>query len=103
MGRWHCINLAIGGPSSFLGEPVEFPTVHYGRLPRDSMNEVWRGDLCRLYRETFEMRVKAHDEALASEDIPPNSFAMQEAFARVIEAMPQAPEGCHTCHYIYGL
>ncbi len=98
-----CINLAVAGPSSFLGEPVEFPAVHYGRLPEDSLDEIWDSDLCLFYRETFEERERAHDKALAGEDFPPNLLAMQEAFNRVIAAMPQAPEGCRTCHYLYGL
>lgn len=98
-----CINLAVGGPSSFLGEPVEFPAVHFGRLPEDALEEIWKSPGCRLYREAFEERVRTHDEALAAEEIPPNLFAMQEAFARAIDAMPPAPEGCRTCHYLYGL
>lgn len=98
-----CINLAIGGPSSFLGKPIEFPAVHYGRLPEDSPDEIWDSDLCRFYRKTFEERERAHEKALAGEDFPPNLPAMQEAFTRAINAMPQAPEGCRTCHYLYGL
>ena len=98
-----CINLAIGGPSSFLGKPVDFPTVHFGSMPEDSLDQIWDGCRCRLYRETFEKRVRDHDEALAAEDIPPNLYAMQEAFARALDAMPEAPDGCRTCHYLYGL
>ena len=98
-----CINLAIGGPSSFLGEPVDFPTVHYGCMPEDSLDKAWASSRCRLYRETLEERVRDHDEALAAEDIPPSLFAMREAFARAIDAMPEAPDGCRTCHYLYGL
>jgi hypothetical protein len=28
-----CINLAIGGPTTFLGNEVIMPDAHYGRLP----------------------------------------------------------------------
>lgn len=98
-----CINLAIGGPSSFLGEPVEFPAVHYGRLPENTLTEIWNSDLCRFYRKTFNERERAHEKALAGEDFPPDLHAMQEAFSRAIDAMPPAPEGCRTCHYLYGL
>jgi hypothetical protein len=28
---------------------------------------------------------------------------LQEAFAKAREAMPAAPEGCRTCHYLYDI
>ena len=96
-----CINLAIGGPSCFLGENVVMPSVHYGRLPDEDLDTLWKTESCRFYRKRFEDRVKAHDRALVRVDIGPSLVKLQEAFAEARRAMPQAPQGCRTCHYLY--
>ncbi|MHC4178378.1 MAG: SDR family NAD(P)-dependent oxidoreductase [Planctomycetota bacterium] len=98
-----CINLAIGGASCFLGEEVVLPTVHYGRLPEEDLSALWQTESCRFYRTRFSQRVKAHDAALARADFEPSLIKLQEAFAKARQAMPQAPEGCHTCHYLYDI
>ena len=98
-----CINLAIGGPSCFLGNEVVMPTVHYGRLPDEDLMALWKTESCRFYRKRFEERVKAHDEQLARSDFEPSLIKLQEAFSTAREAMPEAPEGCRTCHYLYNI
>ncbi len=45
-----CINLALGGPTTFLGKAVEMPG-HYGRLPETGLPELWRSERCRFYRK----------------------------------------------------
>jgi len=96
-----CINLAIGGPSSFLGEDVVMPSVHYGRLPGDDLMTLWEGPTCRSYRERFDQRVAAHDRELARADFEPSLIKLQEVFTRAQKAMPEAPPGCGVCHYLY--
>ena len=59
-----CINLAIGGPTTFLGKEATIPSVHYGRLPDDDLLNLWNSDTCKMYRQQFEQRVKKHDETL---------------------------------------
>ena len=98
-----CINLAIGGPSCFLGENVEMPSVYYGSLPEEDLRELWKTDSCRFYRNRFEQRVKAHDGALARADFEPSLVKLEEAFAKARQAMPEAPPGCRTCHYLYDI
>lgn len=98
-----CINLAIGGPSCFLGEEVVMPTVHYGRLPDEDLDTLWQTQSCQFYRKRFEERVKAHDGELARANFEPSMIKLQEAFAKARQAMPQAPEGCRTCHYLYDI
>jgi short-subunit dehydrogenase/MoaA/NifB/PqqE/SkfB family radical SAM enzyme len=98
-----CINLAMGGPSCFLGEEVVMPTVHYGCLPGDDLDTLWQTESCRFYRERFEARVKAHDGELARSNFEPSLVKLQEAFAKARQAMPAAPEGCRTCHYLYDI
>lgn len=98
-----CINLAIGGPSCFLGEAVVMPAVHYGRLPEEDLAALWKTESCRFYRTRFEERVKAHDRELVRVDIGPSLVKLHEAFAKARRAMPEAPEGCRTCHYLYDI
>jgi MoaA/NifB/PqqE/SkfB family radical SAM enzyme len=98
-----CINLAIGGPSCFLGEDVTMPSVHYGCLPGEDLMALWRTESCQFYRKRFDERAKAHDAALARADFEPSLIKLKEAFAEAREAMPEAPQGCRTCHYLYDI
>jgi len=98
-----CINLAIGGPSCFLGEDVVMPTVHYGRLPDEDLMDVWKSESCQFYRKRFEDRVNAHDTELSRANFEPSLIKLEEAFADARKAMPKAPEGCRVCHYLYDI
>lgn len=98
-----CINLAIGGPSTFLGEEIVFPTVSYGNLSQHDLLDLWRTETCRFYRKQFENRVKSHDRVLASYDHGHSILKLKEAFQAAIKAMPEAPEGCARCHYLYDI
>lgn len=98
-----CINLAIGGPTTFLGRPVVMPAVRYGRLPEDDPGEVWERTPCTRYRALFEARERAYAATLAELDIVPRMSALRETLAEARAAMPEPPEGCRTCHYLYGL
>ena len=98
-----CINLAIGGPSTFLGTDVVFPQVCYGTLPGPKLTDLWQTDSCRFYRQSFERRVKAHDASLSRADFGHDIIKLKKAFRDAVEAMEQAPEGCRTCHYLYDI
>jgi MoaA/NifB/PqqE/SkfB family radical SAM enzyme len=98
-----CINLAIGGPTTFLGNDALMPTVQYGRLPDSDLMALWQSETCKFYRKQFEHRVKAYDEAIVKRILgTPGSNrlnAMQEAKG----AMPEPPQGCNVCHYLYDI
>ena len=97
-----CINLAIGGPTIFLGKDAQMPQVHYGRLPDDDLLTLWQSDTCRFYRNQFQSRVEAHEKALIRGMVGgAKGFARTKEAAR--KAMPEAPEGCQICHYLYGI
>jgi MoaA/NifB/PqqE/SkfB family radical SAM enzyme len=96
-----CINLAVGGPSCFLGEEVVMPTVHYGCLPDQDLKAIWKSQSCQFYRKRFEARVKAHDGELSRANFEPSLIKLDEVFERARQAMPEAPQGCRTCHYLY--
>lgn len=99
-----CISLAIGGATTFLGQEVTMPSVHYGRLPDTNINTLWKSEPCRFYRERFENRVRANDQGFFQVDLSePSLQKLKAAEQAALDAMPEAPEGCRVCHYLYGL
>lgn len=98
-----CINLAIGGPSTFLGKDIIFPHVAYGNIAEEDLLDLWENEKCRFYRSSFSQRVKAHDASLTKADLGHDIIKLNEAFRQAIDAMPEAPEGCRTCHYLYDI
>ena len=98
-----CINLAMGGPTTFLGTDVEVPTVHYGRLPEDDLLNLWESKTCRLYRDRFKLRMSAYETGFARSDLEPSPTKIKEALENAQKAMPPAPEGCQVCHYLYNI
>lgn len=94
-----CISLAYGGPTAFLGNDVIMPSVHYGHLPDDDLSELWENKACKFYRERFQNRVKAHEDAMMNSLIGGSSGRL-ETLQAAKEAMPEAPEGCRMCHYL---
>jgi MoaA/NifB/PqqE/SkfB family radical SAM enzyme len=98
-----CISLAIGGPSRFLGQDVIIPTVHFGCLPEEDLMALWATEPCRFYRKRFHDRVKAYDAVLARAGFMSSMTELRKVFAEARAAMPEAPEGCRTCHYLYDI
>ena len=96
-----CINLAIGGPTTFLGKEVTMPSVHYGRLPDNDLLELWRTDTCKFYRQRFQQRVEKHDESILNRLITSSGSGRERTLHKAREAMPDPPKGCNVCHYLY--
>ncbi|MBW1942028.1 MAG: SDR family NAD(P)-dependent oxidoreductase [Deltaproteobacteria bacterium] len=98
-----CINLAMGGPANFMGKEVTMPTVHYGRLPEDTLSDLWKTERCRFYRERFQHRVHAHDAEIAGRSFEASWSQYQKILQAAKDAMPEAPEGCNLCHHLYDI
>ena len=98
-----CINLALGGATTFLGQDVVMPTIHYGRLPDQNLNDLWETNTCRFYRERFESRVKAYDAVIGNGAIGSSFTKFRETLQAAKDAMPEAAEGCKVCHYLYNI
>jgi short-subunit dehydrogenase/MoaA/NifB/PqqE/SkfB family radical SAM enzyme len=98
-----CINLAFGGPTRFLGKDVEMPTVHYGRLPDETIPELWSSFACGLYRKRFEDRMTAYWRVIDREVYEPSMSGIDKVLADARDAMPEALPGCRVCHYLYGV
>jgi len=98
-----CINLAIGGPSTFLGKEVHMPNIHYGRLPDTDLTALWQSETCEFYRQQFERRAKKHDESIVTHMLSTSGSNRLKAFQKAKEAMPEPPRGCNVCHYLYDI
>ncbi len=98
-----CINLALGGPTTFLGQEVEMPDVHYGRLPDADLRDLWETERCRFYRKRFELRMSAYETGFARSDLEPSLIKIKEALDNAQKAMPSTPDGCRVCHYLYNI
>ncbi len=98
-----CINLAIGGPTTFIGQDVTMPSVHYGRLPEMDLMELWQSDTCKFYREQFKHRVEKHDGTIVDLLMRSGGSNREKALKAARRAMPEPPEGCNVCHYLYDI
>ena len=98
-----CINLAIGGETTFLGRDVIMPTIHYGRLPDQKLTDLWETETCKFYRKRFESRVRTYDAVVVNSTIGSSGAKFRETLQAAKEAMPEAAEGCKVCHYLYNI
>jgi len=98
-----CINLAIGGPTTFLGDPVSMPTVHWGRLCDQDLLEIWEVDTCKSYQTSFENRVNKYEDSMVKSLTSGSSTGPEKARLAAQNAMPDPPAGCNICHYLYDI
>jgi len=98
-----CINLAIGGPTTFIGQDVTMPSAHYGRLPELDLMELWESDTCKFYREQFRQRVDKHDGTIVDLLMRSSGSNREKALNAARRAMPEPPDGCNVCHYLYDI
>jgi len=96
-----CINLAIGGPTTFLDREVVLPTVHYGRIPENDLLDLWETDTCRHYREIFENRARVYEQTFMAGMMGDSRKTADKLHEEAVKRMPQAAEGCRICHYLY--
>ena len=98
-----CINLALGGPTTFLGEEVTMPSVHYGRLPGDDLMDLWEAESSRFYRQRFQERVEKQERVLLDSLLGGSGGNRLKVLNEARKAMPQPPQGCNVCHYLYNI
>lgn len=98
-----CINLALGGPTTFLGKAAMMPNVHYGRLPDADLMILWQSETCKFHRQQFEYRAKKFDEAIVAGMLNATGSNRLKALQEAGDALPEPPQGCHVCHYLYDI
>jgi hypothetical protein len=98
-----CINLALGGPTTFLGKEVTMPSTHYGRLPGEDLMDLWETESCQFYRRKFQQRVEKHDNIIMNGLLGGGGGNRAKVMKEAREAMPRPPGGCNVCHYLYDI
>lgn len=98
-----CINLALGGPTTFLGEEVTMPSAHYGRLPDEDLMDLWETESCRFYRNKFKQRVEKHENVIVNGLLGGGGGSRERVLQEARESMPAPPKGCNVCHYLYDI
>jgi MoaA/NifB/PqqE/SkfB family radical SAM enzyme len=98
-----CIDLVIGGPTTFLGDPVTMLAVHWGRLADQDLLDIWKVDTCKSYQKSFEDRVNKYEESMVKNLTGGSSTGPEKARLAAQKAMPDAPPGCGICHYLYDI
>jgi short-subunit dehydrogenase/MoaA/NifB/PqqE/SkfB family radical SAM enzyme len=98
-----CINLAYGGPTTWLGKEVVMPSVHYGGLPGEDLVSLWETPACVMYRKRFEERERAYNRRVAGYDREPSLQYLRQTLEEARKGMPEPLEGCRVCHYLYGI
>ena len=98
-----CINLALGGPTTFLGAEETMPSVHYGRLPGDDLMDLWETESCQFYRNKFQERVEKHDNIIMNGLLGGGGGNRSKVLQEARQAMPEPPRGCNVCHYLYNI
>ena len=98
-----CINLAIGGTTTFLGKEVTMPSVHYGRLTDADLLKLWHTETCRFYRQLFQKRVEKYEGTIVNRLIDASGSSRERTLQIARESMPDPPKGCNVCHYLYDI
>ena len=98
-----CINLALGGPSTFLGKEVTMPSVHYGQLPQENIMGMWESETCNFYRQRFAERIERHENTIVRNLFDSGGTGRERTLQSAREAMPEPPQGCNVCHYLYDI
>ena len=79
------------------------PDVHYGRLPDSSLMELWQSGTCKFYRDRFEQRARRHETAIVNGMLNASGSNRLRALQNARKAMPDPPNGCNVCHYLYDI
>ncbi len=98
-----CINLALGGATTFLGKEVTMPAVHYGRIPEDDLMDLWEAESCRFYRQKFQERIEKQESVMLNSLLGGSGGNRLKVMEAARKAMPQPPQGCNVCHYLYDI
>ena len=98
-----CINLALGGATTFLGKEETMPAVHYGRIPQNDLMDLWKAESCRFYREKFQERVEKQESVMLNSLLGGSGGNRLKVMEAARKAMPPPPQGCNVCHYLYDI
>ncbi len=88
-----CITLSYAEERYFDGERVRVPCQVYGDIHEESLLAIWKKPEFVAFRKVYDDRLNREQEAL-----------MQTVLGGDGEySLPEAPEVCQTCYYLYGI
>jgi hypothetical protein len=79
------------------------PTVHYGRLAEQDLLELYETVTCNFYRQRFQERVDAYEKTYMDALASSSHSGAEKLREQASRAMPEAPQGCVVCHYLYDI
>ena len=65
--------------------------------------ELWESDTCKFYRRQFEQRVAKHDGTIVDLLVRSSGSNRERTLKAARQAMPDPPQGCNVCHYLYDI
>ena len=95
-----CITLAYARKKVFRGELTEAPLYRFGNINNESFNQIWSSPPYRRFRGLYKKRNKSF--RLKYLDLIVSGSSQTKRSPEPID-YPPCPEGCETCHYLYGL
>lgn len=98
-----CINLAYGGSSTFFNKNVVLPDNHFGNVVATPAESIWTAENCLSFRRCFDQREAHYEASLAAADFGHDLVKFNKALDQAVQAMVEAPPGCRSCHYLYGI
>lgn len=88
-----CITLSYAEDRVFNGERVHVPCQIYGNVQDESLETIWNHPDYVAFRNIYEKRLNVEQEAM-----------LQAILGSEDEySLPDAPEGCQSCYYLYGI
>jgi len=95
-----CITLSYARERIFRGELTKAPLYRFGNVNNENFDDIWAAPAYRRFRGHYEKRNKSLGQGFldaltlveSRNKRPPDSIAL-----------PPPPDGCETCHYLYGV
>ncbi|MBW2148682.1 MAG: radical SAM protein [Deltaproteobacteria bacterium] len=93
-----CITLCYAQKRVFQGVWCQAPTMRLGNINETDFEEIWESRAYRAFRKQFDRRKKGIQSRFVQTIVGGSSHKIESSFS-----LHPIPEGCRTCHYIYGV
>ena len=95
-----CITLSYAQERIFQGKRIRAPLYRFGNINEEPFKDIWHCPAYQRFRNNFEKRNSSLRQGLMDVLVTPEFGKKRSAND---SALPPPPEGCETCHYLYGL
>lgn len=90
-----CITLSYAENRVFNGENVFVPCQRFGNVREQSLDAIWNQPEYLAFRNQYINRLRAANHGIVS--------SMLNGSGDQPTPVPEAPQGCRTCYYLYGV